>query len=153
MKTLIAFYSRHEHTKRVAKKIAKSLKADIEQLKDKKDRSHLISWQKSAFDEEIKTPTEIEKTKYNPMEYDLVVVGTPIWDGIAPAVWAYLNGNKFKKVAFFITFHAAAENASYFMGTLSKKPIATLEIQDRQIDIGEDDALIKKFCNEIKKNR
>jgi len=152
MKILVVFYSRHGHTEKVAKKISKILKADLEKLKDTKDRSHLIGWAESSFDEELRTPTKIMPPKNNSLNYDLVIIGTQIWDGISPPVKAYLSKNKFKKVAFFATFGAAAENAIYHMGKLTKKsPIASLEVQDRQIDLGEDKKLIKDFCNTIKK--
>ena len=155
MKTLVVFYSRHGHAKSIGEAIAKTLGSDIESLEDTKDRGHLISWFKSAFDEELRTPTKIKPLKFSPKEYDLVVIGTPVWDGIVPPVHEYLNlnKNKFKKVAFFATFGAAPENAFYIMGKIiGKNPIATLEVQDRQIALGEHKAKINEFCKKIKKN-
>jgi len=151
MKILVTFYSRHGHTKKVGEKIAKILGADIEEIIDKKDRNRLVSWFASAFDEELRTPTKILPLKKNPSNYNLVIIGTPIWSGIAPPIETYLSKNKFKKVAFFATFGASAENAFYIMEKLSKKPLAILELQDRQIEIGEHKKLIKNFCRTIKK--
>ena len=150
MKILVAFYSRHGNTKKVGEKIAKILKADIEEIRDLKDRSKLINWFESSFDEELRTTTKIFLTKNNSLDYNLVIIGTPIWSGVSPPVKAYLSKNKFKKTAFFSTFGASAENAFYVMEKLSKKPIATLEIQDRQIKLEEDEKFIKDFCKEIK---
>jgi flavodoxin len=150
MKILVAYYSRHGHTGIVGKKIARKLWADVEEIRDVKDRSNLQTWFQGAFNEELRTPTRIEETRYNPGAYDLVVIGTPIWDGISPPVRAYLKNNKFKKVAFFATFGAAAEDAFHDMKKLSgKKPVAVLGVQDRQIDLGEHKNLIKEFCSEI----
>ena len=152
MKILVAYYSRHGHTGVVGKKIARRLWADVEEIKDVKDREHLVSWEKSSFDEELRTTTRIEETRSNSGAYDLVVIGTPIWDGISPPVRAYLSKNKFKKVAFFTTFGSAAEDAFYVMEKVSgKKPVAVLGVQDRQIDLGDHKKLIKKFCSEIKR--
>lgn len=150
MKILVAFYSRHGHTKKVGEKIAKILGADIEEIIDKKDRSKLISWFESSFNEELRTQTKIFPLKNNPINYNLVIIGTPIWSGVSPPVKAYLSQNKFNKLAFFATFGASAENAFYIMEKLSKKPIATLSLQDRQIKVGEHKRLIKNFCNTIK---
>ena len=84
--------------------------------------------------------------------YDLVIIGTPIWDGISPPIKAYLSMNRFKRVAFFLTFGSAAENGAYVMEKLSKKrPLAILELQDRQIDLGEDKERIVDFCKAIMK--
>ena len=54
-------------------------------------------------------------------------------------------------MAFFTTFGASPENASYIMQQLIvKKPLAVLEVQDRQIDHNEHLEKIKRFVNEIK---
>jgi|TARA_B100001971_G_C18251112_1_gene578292 flavodoxin len=152
-KILVVYYSRHNNTHRVAELVAKTLGAKTERLVDKKDRSHLLSWFKGAFDEELKTPTAIQPLKNNPKDFDLIIIGTPIWDGICPAIKTFIKQNKtkIKKLAFFITFGASPENAPYIMEKLSnKKPITTLEIQDRQIDNNEHLPKIKEFCKEIK---
>ena len=153
MKILVAFYSRHGHTKKVGERIAKLLKADIEEISDTKDRSRLATWFISAFDEELRTPTRIKQISKDPSKYELVIIGTPIWDGIVPPVRAYLemNKGKFKKLAFFSTFGASAEDAFYVMSEITgKKPTSTLEVQDRQIMVGEHEKRIKEFCREIK---
>ena len=102
MKILVAYYSRHGHTGVVGKKIARKLWADVEEIKDVKDREHLVSWEKSSFDEELRTPTRIEETRYNSGAYDLVVIGTPIWDGISPEMSLSPNVNLVKLVRFQI---------------------------------------------------
>jgi flavodoxin len=153
MKILVTFYSKNGHTKVIGNKIARQLNADIEEITDLKDRSKIFTWAKSAFDEELRTATTIKKPEKDPAKYDIVIIGTPIWDGITPAVKKYLqeNKNKLKKIAFFSTFGASAEDAFYQMEKISgKKPIATLEIQDVQIMRKEDAPLIEEFCRKIK---
>lgn len=150
MKTLVVYYSRHGHTRKVAESIARALNAEKEEIVDKKDRKHLATWFLNAFDEELRTPTKIEKVEHNPKDFDLVVIGTPIWDGITPPVKKYLALNKFNKVAFFITFGASAENAAYVMSKIvNKKPLAVLELQDREIRLGAEKK-IKEFCRTLK---
>ena len=153
MKTLTVLYSRHGHTRLVGKKISKILGGDYEEIVDLRSRKNIISWAESAFDSHLRTPTKIKKSKKNPENYDLVLIGTPIWDGVVPAVRAYLKENKFMgKIAFFSTYGASAEDAFDVMEKLSKsKPIATLGLQDREIILGEDVNKIKKFCDRIKK--
>jgi len=151
MKTLVVYYSHKGHTAKVGEEIAKHLGADIEKIEDKTDRSHLVNWALSAFDDDLTDPSNIAPAKYNSNDYDLVIIGTPIWDGITPAIKSYLTQNKFKQVAFFITFNSAAQDAALVMSVLAKKkPVAVLEIQDLQIKKPEGVELIKKFCQEIK---
>ena len=153
MKILVAYYSMNGHTRKIGNEIAKILKADIEEIKDLKDRNRIISWQTSSFDEELHTKTNIQKTEKSTLDYNLVITGTPIWDGIVPSVKTYLAKNKFKKVAFFSTFDAASEDAFYVMEKIcKKKPVATLEVQDRQAFGEESMGRIKKFCREVLKS-
>ena len=154
MRVLVAYYSLNGHARKIGSEAAKILKADIEEIKDTKDRGNVISWQTSAFEDELHAPTRIQKPSKNSQDYDLVVIGTPIWDGLVPAVKAYLSTNKFKKIAFFSTFGAAAEDVFYVMSNIcKKKPIATLEVQDRQAFSSEGMERIKVFCREVLKNK
>ena len=86
MKTLVVYYSRTGNTKKIAEEIAQKLGADTEELIDQKNL------------------TEIDTLIKNPDDYDVVIIGTPIWaGGITPAIRTYLSIHKIKKSAFFIT--------------------------------------------------
>lgn len=151
MKVLVAFYSKNGHTKIIAEKLIKEFKADVEEIVDTRDRSRVATWWKSAFEPDLKTQTKIQKPLKNSYDYDLVVIGTPIWDGITPAVREYLSTNKFRSVAFFATFGASAEDAFYDMEQITKKkPISILEVQDVQIPRKDDEKRIKQFVKEIR---
>ena len=94
MKTLVAFYSRTGNTKKVGHEISKHTKADIDEIIDKKDRSGIIGWLGGGRDTFFKKKTDIDFKK-RPEEYDLVIIGTPIWVATAtPAVKRYLKDNK-----------------------------------------------------------
>lgn len=108
MTSLIVFYSRSGNSKFVAQKLAEKLGADIEEVIDKKNRRGVIGFLKAGFDATRGKETVIEETKFLPMNYDLIVVGTPIWNGRpSPAVRTYLRKNDVsgKKVAFFCTLN------------------------------------------------
>ena len=50
MKVLVAFYSRTGSTKLVAEAIAQALNADVEEIKDKKDRNGIFGFLKSGYE-------------------------------------------------------------------------------------------------------
>jgi flavodoxin len=105
-KILVVYYSRTNNTKGVAEDIAKKLNADIERIVDKKDRSGVFGYAGAAKDSQMKNATEIGEITKNPADYDLVIVGTPIWVGhVPPPTHTYLVKYKssFKQVAFFCT--------------------------------------------------
>jgi flavodoxin len=105
-KVLIIYYSRTGNTRFVAEKIAGKLKADIEEVIDRKNRRGTIGWIRAGMDATRRKETEIEETKHSPLEYDLVVLGSPVWNKkIPPAMRTYINKNDLskKKIAFFNT--------------------------------------------------
>jgi flavodoxin len=104
MKILITYYSKTGNTKRVAEDLAKNLKADIDEIIDLTDRSGIKGWFLAGRDAMKEYLTEI-KTSKNPKDYDLVIIGTPVWAwNTTPAARTYVTKfkNQFRKVAFFI---------------------------------------------------
>jgi len=105
MKILVAFYSKTGNTRRAGEDIAKGLNADIDEIIDLKDRKGIVGWLISGRDEMKGYQTEI-RTNLDPSQYDVVIVGTPVWAwGSTPAARAYVAKfkDKFKKVAVFST--------------------------------------------------
>jgi flavodoxin len=106
MKSLVVYYSRSGNSKFVAQKIAEKICADTEEVIDKKNRRGLIGFLKAGYDATQGKETAIEETRFLPINYDLIVIGTPIWNSRpTPAVRTYLRKNDLssKKLAFFCT--------------------------------------------------
>jgi flavodoxin len=106
MKSLVVYYSRSGNTRFVAEKIAQEMNGDIEEIIDKKRRKGPLGFVIGGFDATRGKVTEIEEIKKSPRDYDLLIVGTPMWNKrITPAVRTYLENNNVseKKVAIFCT--------------------------------------------------
>jgi flavodoxin len=106
MKSLVVYYTRTGKTKFVAETIASELGADIEEIVDLKKRSGPVGWIMSGKDASRKSQTEIAQTTKQPQDYDLIIIGTPIWAwSPTPAVRTYIQKNSLagKKVALFYT--------------------------------------------------
>jgi flavodoxin len=106
MKSLVVYYSRTGNAKFVAEKIASELKADTEEVVDLKNRRGWLGFLRAGYDATRGKETKIEKTQKLPKDYDLIVVGTPVWNSrLAPAIRTYLKQNNLseKKVAIFST--------------------------------------------------
>jgi flavodoxin len=112
MKSLVVYYSRSGNSKFVAQKIAEKIGADTEEVIDKKNRRGWIGFLIAGFDATRGKETQIEETRFLPNNYDLIVVGTPIWNGRpSPAIRTYLRKNDLsrKKVALFCTLDGSNE--------------------------------------------
>jgi len=106
MKTLVAYYTRTGNTKFMAETIAAELGVDIEEVVDLKKRQGKLGWLSAGKDAMSGKITEIAQTKKTPNDYDLVVIGQPVWAGNpTPAIRTYLSKNDLsgKKVALFFS--------------------------------------------------
>lgn len=104
-KILVVYYSRDGHTEKVAKDIAERLNADIEAIIDQKNRKGILGWLGAAKDARSKRETTIGNIEKNPADYDVIIIGTPMWAGsMTPAVRTYLTQVKgdLKNTAYFV---------------------------------------------------
>ncbi len=155
MQALVVYFSRTGHTKKIGDEIAKALPGDVEEIVDTENRAGPIGWLKSGREASGKKLAKIQPVKKDPANYDIVVIGTPIWaSNMSSPVRTYLTENKakFKNVAFFCTEGSkGAETAFAEMGEIAgKKPKATLTIAMADLKSGSDADKVKKFAGEIK---
>ncbi len=147
MKTLVVYYSRTGNTSKVGKKLADQIGADTERIKDKKNRTTpLIGFIRAGYHAFKRKETEIGKIKHDPSDYDLVVVGTPVWAGsITPAVRTYLNRyrEKLSKVGFYCTSGGGDVDGVFKQLKVcsGKSPKFTFEVKDKKVKEGEFEVL------------
>lgn len=157
MKTLIVFYSRTGFTKKVCLELAVKLQAEVEEIIDTKSRKGPIGWLYAGRDASRKMSTLIAQTQKDPAQYDLVVLGTPVWAWtLTPAIRAYLEQNraKIKKAAFLCTMGGSGDNGT-FQGMeelLGQKPAATLALKTKQVAGSQYAAELDKFAEQIAKS-
>lgn len=154
MKILIAYYSRTGTTKKVAEALAEKIGAEVEEIKDNVDRSGAMGYMASGRDAMKRKVIELEPAKLNPADFDLVIVGTPVWSwNISVPVRSYLNGqkNNLKKVAFFCTMGGSGDNRTFseMEKIIGQKPATTMSA--RTIDVVKNNYLpkLEKFAAEI----
>lgn len=155
MKTLVVCYSRDGHTKKIGQKIAEILAADFEEIIDLKKRFGFWSYLFAGRDAMREKMTDIKETQKNPADYDLIIVGTPIWGwNMTPAVRTYLSQNKgkFKNMAFFVTQGGSgAERAFESMAKVSGlAPKATLTLKTSEVVSEQYLEKVKNFTGQIK---
>lgn len=106
MKSLVVYYSRTGNTKFVAEEIAAELGADLEEIVDLKSRDGKMGWLSASRDATGNRQTNISETKRNPADYDLIVIGTPVWAwSPSAAIRTYIAKHDLsgKNVALFFT--------------------------------------------------
>lgn len=103
---LVVFHSRSGTTRRVAHAVAQSLGAEIEEIADLKRRTGLFGLFGAILDALGRRCTPIGEPDRNPADYDIVIIGSPVWNGrMSAPVRSYLDRfrGRFKAIAFLCT--------------------------------------------------
>ena len=114
MKSLVVYYSRTGNAKFIAEKIVANIDADAEEIMDLKKRSGPIGFLSGGKDATQGKETKIGETKLSPKDYNLIIIGTPVWSSSpTPAIRTYINHNDLsgKKVAIFLTTTKQSQKA------------------------------------------
>jgi hypothetical protein len=144
VKTLVVYYSNSGTTKCVAGRIAEQLGAETDEVEEARPRPPLLidgkkpaaggALARAALAAVFGMGSSIVETRRNPAEYDLVVVGTPVWGGsLTPAVRSYLkrHRNSIGRVAFFCTAGEPAKHRAFgqMRKTVGREPVATVAVK------------------------
>jgi flavodoxin len=141
-KILIVFYSRTGSTRALARALADELECPVEELIDRRPRSGFSGLLRSAFDAVFARTTPLAKLQHDPADYDLVIIGTPVWSwSMSAAVRTYLTQTRgrFRDVAFFLT-HGGTGRQRVFqqMQELAMlQPTAVLGVTEHDVDCAE----------------
>jgi len=154
MKTLVAFYSRTGTTKKVAEKIAEILVCNLEEIFDIKDRSGAYGYLTAGRDATLRKLTTLQPLENNPADYELVIIGTPIWSwNVSTPIRTYLENNKskFRQVAFFCTMGGSGGQRAFseMEKIINIKPVATLELQTKEVVKNEYEKKLKEFIEKL----
>lgn len=144
-KILVVFYSRGGMTRKVGEAVARSLKCPIEEIVT---QGRFSSSQKVV---------EIQPPKQDPTQFDLIVIGTPVWGNAStPPVRAYLKRfeGRTPKLAFFCTFGLIGGKGT--MAELeklaAKPPVATFAVWRFSTGRSSFPARLQEFTDKIRQS-
>lgn len=158
MNSFVVYYSRTGNTRLMAKKIAGFLDSDIEEIRDKRNRKGKFGLLKSGFEAIIGGETEIEECNLSPLDYDLVILGSPVWARkLPPAMRTYLKRHSLsnKKIALFNTNYSdESQNTFETMKKLAGKSNTVGEMVVSKISENKDELeeKVTKWCKKIQAN-
>jgi flavodoxin len=154
-KVLVVYYSQDGTTRSVANVIADELDCAVEELVETTDRSGKFGVLRSAYEGLLGRTTSLRRVRHRPENYDLVVVGTPIWSAAVSApVRTYLEQHhlNFRRLAFFATGAGfGAKRAFDQMAALAvSKPTAVLAVYDKDIDSPEHLIRLRAYASRLR---
>lgn len=138
MKTLIVFYSRSGNTRKVAEALLNSLKCDIEEILDTQNRSGPVGFLRSGYQASRRKLTVLQDIKNDPSQYDLLIIGTPVWGGnMSTPIRTYIQQNKekFNNVAFFCTYGNSGQEKTFseMEGLCGRAPLSTFGVSVKEL--------------------
>jgi len=117
MKALVVYYSRSGNTKAVAELIAAAIPADLEPLVEiGVNRKGLLGYLGAGRGGVFKKKSTLQTPSKDPVNYDLVFIGTPVWGwNLAPAVRSYMGQTNFGSapVALFCTMGGSGQDKAF----------------------------------------
>jgi len=153
-RTQVVYFSRTGYTRRIAEEIAAACGADVDPIKEPRDRWGIWGYFRSAREALKKRLVDIEPPTVAPSAYDLLIIGTPVWAGnVCSPVRSYIAAHKaeLKRVAFFCTQAGSdADKVLEEMAALcGQTPIATAAFTDSQIKRGQHLGRLDQFIRLI----
>jgi len=153
-RTLIVYHSRSGHTRRVARTLAVRLAADVEEIRIVQPLEGPLGYAMCAIEAIAGLAPALRSAARDPADYDLVVVGTPVWFWSLSSPmrsWLERHPLKGRRFAFFCTMGGSgAARAFTMMKQLAGgKPVATLALTDDEIDAGAR-AKLDAFVSELR---
>ena len=137
-RTLLVYYSRTGTTREVAQEISTILACDVEEIVDTKNRQGVFGYLRSGFDAAFRRLTKLEPVRHDPASYDLIIVGTPVWNAsLSAPVRTYLTMHRgqLKNVAFFCTYGGSGSRRVFRqMSEISgKSPLDVLDVREADV--------------------
>ena len=154
MRMLVVYYSRTGTTGTVARTLRDELGCEVEQIAERKERRGVLGYLRAGFDATFHRAAELRPMSTDPKDYDLVIVGTPIWNAsVSAPVRAYLAANRERipRVAFFCT-HGGSGSARVLHQMeeiCGQKPVSALVLRTDEVRRGSLAPKVRIFASTL----
>ncbi len=156
MRCAIIYYSRTGTTRKLATALAGALDADLSEIGCERYRPGVLRYLRAGYDSLTGNLPPIEAPPIAADEYDLLLLGAPVWTSY-PAVplRAYLAGKPAvpAHVGVFLTYGGHSPATAAFDGVakaLHKQPVATLALKAEAVTADSLAQEIAPFVRQLK---
>lgn len=154
-KVLVVYFSQDGATRSVANVLADELDCAVEELVETRERTGKFAVLRSVCDGLLGRSTTLKRIRHRPEQYDLVVVGTPIWSAAVSApVRTYLEQHRrsFRRLAFFATGTGfGAKRVFDQMAALAiSRPAAVLAVYDNDLDEPDHQIRLRAYASHLR---
>ncbi|MDM7944104.1 MAG: flavodoxin [Hydrogenophaga sp.] len=153
---LVVYHSRSGHTEFVARQIAARCHADLEHIQDSRNLEGVPGYLRCALEAILGWRPPIERARHRPGDYDLVIVGTPVWFwSVASPVrtWVQRHHAALNNVALFCTCGGSghAKVLDDLERLCGHPALARLALTERAVPQCQRDPALRRFLLELKR--
>lgn len=151
---LVAYYSMSGNTRVVAQEIRDVTDADLEEIGEARPRHGVTGMIRAMFDALTRRTPPILVGAHNPADYELLVLGGPVWAGrMAAPVRSYAKryGATAPHVAFFCTEGGSGAESAFadLQELCGHPPEATLVVDSAHLPPSEHRSELSRFASSI----
>ncbi|MEX3007921.1 flavodoxin family protein [Hoeflea sp. TYP-13] len=156
MKSLIVYYSRTGNTARVASALARELNADMFEIHCEQYRGGPLRYLLTGYDSVMGRLPEIEMPRYSAEDYDLLLIGTPVWTShpsLPVRAFAAARPPLPARIGLFLTYggHSPAQKAIDEISAMLGSAInASLVLGSDQVKAGDFTDAIVDYVGELR---
>ena len=153
-KILVVAFSRTGNTSRLARQIASDLDADLELIRESRNRTGIIQYLRCAYEAINRKSTPIQQLSRDPAAYDLVIVGTPVWAAhISSPLRSFIDrhGKDLTRWAAFCTEGGSGHDKVFAELTelIGTNPLARLYLKQAELKTATFTQKVDAFGQEI----
>jgi flavodoxin len=151
---LVAYYSWTGNTAKVAKLIAETLSADIEEIQDVKPRGGPFAFAMAVAASVLKRSPPILQPTKRMADYDVVILGCPVWaSNMATPMRSYImrENPRIKQVGLFCTLGGSGGKAALarMAALCGRTSMADLIVERPQLVSGAWRGLTETFARQV----
>lgn len=152
---LVVYYSRTGTTREVARALRDELGCEIDRIADRGHAVGVFGYLRASFDVVFGRPASLRPMSTNPNDYDVVVVGTPVWNAsVSTPVKTFLRANRHRigRVAFFCTYGSSGSGRAMrqMEEVCGQAPIVTMALRSEEVARRSFDAKVRAFAAALK---
>jgi hypothetical protein len=137
----------------VVKKILESIGGDVEHITESVNRKGIIGWLRTGSSNTKREVGQIDETLYDPEDYDLVILASPIWAGtVYSPMRGYImkNREKLGRTAVFLSNASGVVDNAFveIRGLLVNPPLVEGSLQGSKIK-SEFESTVNAFIGDV----
>ena len=149
-RVLIAYFSWSGKGKQVAESLSIEWNADVEVITDARRRAGWLGYLRSTWEAVRGIPARIETTQFDPTNYDLVILGTPVWAGkMSSPIRSYIeqHSQRLNRVAVFVTQGGSGgeDVVKAIIHVIGRPLVSQVILTDAEINKGDLKSLLSPF--------